>query len=592
MSERLEGLGVSAGVAVGTAVLLHAQTVPVVPKPVPPERVADEIQRFHDARAQARKEIESLRERVRDQLGEQYAGILDAQLLIVDDRRLVSLTAQKIRIGRVSAGWALSEVSGEFLRAFDQVEDEYIRERGGELRDVQQRLLRILGGNQTPKTEMRDGPKVIVAHNLGPTDAIALAQQNVVGLATDVGGRTSHMAILAQALSLPAVIGLHDASSRVQDGDPLILDGDRGHLVLDPEPAEVDSARERIDAHLARETAMVAASGLPAITRDGVEVVLRANIEFPEEMRMAQRFGAQGIGLYRSEFLFLSRAPELPTEEEHYQTYLSIGQACDPHPAIIRSLDLGGEKYFHEVLAQSEPNPVLGLRAIRLCLKRPDIFLPQLRGFLRAAAECRLQLMIPLVTRAEEITAVRQLLKEQAEILRAEGKAANPDVPLGIMIEVPAAALAADIFGQEADFFSIGTNDLIQYALAVDRGNESVSRLYEPLHPAVIRMIRMVVESADRNGIPVSLCGEMAADPRYAGLLVGLGLRELSIQPRSLGPVRQRIRELDGDHLRRIAADAGKCGSASEVESLLAHELAADAPEPVDEDPAMDRNAG
>jgi phosphotransferase system enzyme I (PtsI) len=537
-----------------------------VPEPLPPERLERAIDRFHQARETARKEIQELKEQVLKALGDHYAGILEAQLLILDDPRLVKETIQRMRVGRVTPRWALKEVVADFLRRFDAVDDPYLRERGGELSDVHRRLQRILRGEPSHPQAMPEGPWVVVAHTLGPADAVALARKGVVGLATDVGGRTSHTAILAQALSVPAVAGLRDVSQRVVTDDAIILDGDSGAVYLLPSAADTEQANEKHRAWVVRQEAMVSARDLPAVTGDGVEVTLRANIEFPTEVDSALRYGAQGIGLYRSEFLFLTCAPNLPTEEEHFRTYLQIAEQVAPHPAVIRTLDLGGEKYFHEVLDRKESNPVLGLRAIRLCLGRPDIFRPQLRGLLRAATQSNLQVMLPLVISAEEISEVRRLMAEEAERLKADGTPARADVPLGIMIEVPAAASAADILARHADFFSIGTNDLIQYALAVDRGNESVAHLYQPLHAGLLRMIRFIVQSADIQGIPVSLCGEMAADCDATAMLVGLGLRELSVQPRAIAAVREAVRKVDAGQAKRAAEEALKLPRASEVE--------------------------
>jgi phosphotransferase system enzyme I (PtsI) len=569
MGESFQGLGVSSGVAVGHAVLHEPAALPVVPVPVPPERVDEEIERFEGCRNQARAEIEGLRDRTLAILGERYAGMLDAQLLILDDPTLVSKTVQRIRVGRVSARWALKEVVADFIRRFDAVDDLYLRERGGDLDDVHRRLQRILGGGHVAAGHALEGPTVLVAHALGPSDAVALSTGNVVGLVTDVGGRTSHTAILAQALSLPAVVGLHDISERVRPGDPIIVDGDRGEILWLPEPAEMDAARERREGWLAREREMAVVQARPAKTRDAVEIDLRANIEFPEQVDRARRLGAEGIGLYRSEFLFLSLAPNLPTEEEHYRSYRALAEKVAPHPAFIRTLDLGGEKYFHEVLDRDESHPVLGLRGIRLCLRRPDIFRPQLRGLLRAAVHGDIRIMLPLVTAVVEIREVRRLLAEETESLRGEGIDCRGDVPVGIMVEVPAAAATADLLAREADFFSIGTNDLVQYALAADRDNESVSYLAQPLHPAVLRLIRFVVESAREKGVSVALCGEMAADPAVTSLLIGLGLRELSVQPRAMPQVRSAIRSVDAKDASRLASEALDCATAEEVEELL-----------------------
>jgi len=572
VGREFRGVGVSPGIAIGKVYLLHAELLPVVPEPVPPERVEEELQKFDRARETARQEILELKERVQRELGEQYAGILEAQLLILDDPRLVQETRSRIRVGRASASWSLKESAAEVLRRFDAVDDPYIRERGGELSDVHRRLQRLLRRRRLTDEAMPDGPLIVVAHTLGPTDAVSLADKGVVGLATDAGGRTSHTAILAQALSVPAVAGLHNASLSANPGDPIILDGDRGEVCLLPTESEIEQAEQRRQAVIAHEHELLSSEDHSAVTRDGVEVTLRANIEFASEVEAALRYGAQGIGLYRSEFLFLARSPELPSEEDHYRTYLQIAEGSAPHTAVIRTLDLGGEKYFHEVLQRDESNPVLGLRGVRFCLKRPDIFRPQLRGLLRAAAHGNLQMMLPLVTTPDEIWEVRQLLAEEADRLKAEGLEARADIPLGIMIEVPAAATAADILAAEADFFSIGTNDLIQYALAADRGNESVAYLYQPLHPGLLRMLKFIIDSAAQHGIPVSLCGEMAADPAVVALLVGLGLRELSVQPRALAQVREAVRKVEAGQAGRMAEQALNRPTASEVERQLGND--------------------
>jgi phosphotransferase system enzyme I (PtsI) len=555
MSRIVRGVGVSSGVAVGRVHLLHAPVLPEVAEPIPVERVEREIDEFHRARETARDELADLRDQVRDALGEAFAGILDAQRLILDDPALVDEVATRIRVGRVSARWALREAVADLARRFERVADAYLRERAGELADVHRRMQRLLARRAQAGGGAPDGPLVVVAHALGPSEAIQLTRERVVGLATDVGSRTSHTAIMAQALSLPAVVGLHDLSGSVREGDPVVLDGDAGVVIVDPDETETADAEIRRRARLAAESAMESTRDVPAVTTDGVEVVVRANIELPSEVDAALRFGAHGVGLYRSEFLFLSRAPRLPTEDEHFETCVGIASRVAPHPFHVRTLDLGGEKYFQEVLGHDEPNPVLGLRAVRFCLRRPDVFRPQLRGLLRAAAvRDNIRILLPLVTVVEEIREVRALIARESEDLAAEGRAARRDVPLGIMIEVPAAAMAADLLARHADFLSIGTNDLAQYALAVDRSNESLAHLYRPFHPGLLRMIREVVEAGRRASIPVTLCGEMAADPQAIALLVGLGLRELSVQPRAVGAVRQAVRAVDARDAARAAA--------------------------------------
>jgi phosphotransferase system enzyme I (PtsI) len=556
MGRRFTGIGVSSGTAIGRAVVIASDSSPVAPVPVSPERVDDEVARFHQARERARRELKDLKARMLRVLGEAYAGILEAQLLILDDANLVGETVERIRAGRVAASWALKEVVHAFMRRFDSIDDGYLRERGGDLADVHRRLQRLLRGESGGAVAMPEGPLIVVAHTLGPSDTMVLAREGVVGFATDMGGRTSHTAILAQALSLPAVVGLHDLSLNVLPGDLVALDGDAGTVDLAPGAEDQARVKARREAWTAREAAMAAARDLPAITEDGVEIILRANIELPQEVGAAIRYGARGIGLYRSEFLFLSRAPEFPSEEEHYRTYRDLAEKVAPHPAVVRTLDLGGEKYFHEVLDREETNPVLGLRAVRFCLTRPDIFRPQLRGLLRAAAHAEVRIMIPLVTTVAEIRQVKKILLEEAALLKAKGIPCRADVPVGIMVEVPAAAATADLLAREAAFFSLGTNDLIQYALAVDRGNESVAYLYQPLHPAVLRMLRFVVRAGRDRGIDVSICGEMAGDPSLTRMLVGLDFREMSVQPRAIAAVRETIRRLKAVEAARLAESA------------------------------------
>jgi phosphotransferase system enzyme I (PtsI) len=566
MTEVTRGLGVAAGVGVGQVYLLHAEPLPVVPDPIPPERVDEEIERFHQARERAAQEIQALKSQVKDALGSRFAGIFEAQQLVLDDPALVTATVKRIRIGRVSARWALKEVVADFLRKFESIDDDYIRERGGELADVQSRLQRLLRGESNLRRDVPQGPVVVVARDVDPSDAVLLAEHEVVGLATDGGGRTSHTAILARALALPAVVGLHDFSRRVGAGDLVLVDGDAGEVVVDPSAEQTAAAERRQAAARAFESELASARDLPAVTRDGVQVTIRANIEFPAEVERVRRFGARGIGLYRSEFLYLGHAPELPGEEEHYRTYAEVAAGVAPDPAVIRTLDLGGEKYFDRVLRRSEENPVLGLRGVRFSLARPEIFRPQLRGLLRAAAERdNIRVMLPVVTMAEEIRAVRRLLEQEASSLREEGHEVDPGLPLGIMIEVPAAALAADSLAREVDFFSIGTNDLIQYALAVDRGNEWLDRLTRPFHPGLLRLIKWVVDGGRAAGIPVALCGEMASDSRAVGLLLGLGLREFSVHPRAVGTVREAVRGLDCRRSEQLAQEALERPTASDV---------------------------
>ncbi len=565
MTRILRGTGVSPGIAVGRVLVLHPDARPVVAAPIEPERVEGELVRLRHARDAARGELQELRDRIRGALGEHFAAVFEVQLLILDDPALVGETERRIREQLVEAPWALQEATTVFLRRFDAVIERTFRERGGDLADVHRRLQRHLRGGVADVSALPHGPLVLVARALGPSEAVALVREGVVGLAIDGGGPTSHTAILAQALSIPAVVGLHDASRHVRSGEEVVLDGELGELHLSPDRAKLAQAQSARERWLAAESSMASTEALPVVTSDGVEIVLRANIELPEQVSLARRNGASGVGLYRSEFLFLAHGPRLPSEEEHYQAYRAMAEAFAPHPVVIRTLDLDGERYFRDVGAASEANPVLGLRAVRFCLQRPDIFLPQLRALLRAAAHGDVRILIPLVTTCDEIHAVRRLLRSEAESLRAAGVACRADPPVGAMVEVPAAAMIADQLASEADFLSIGTNDLIQYSLAVDRGNESVTHLYRPLHPGVLRMIDFTVRSAVASGKPISLCGEMAADPSLAPLLVGFGLRELSVEPRALPTVMESLRRLSAARSRELATHALTLPSAQDV---------------------------
>lgn len=543
MAQVFRGLGVSPGVALGRALPWQPTAASVPRRDARPESSpATELELFEAARGNARDELRGLKSRLMTTLGESYAAILDAQTMLVDDPSLVAEVEHRVRAEGVSAAFAVHATIDGYLTRFESIEDRYLRDRAGDLRDLQRRLVRLLEPVPGTDAPPPDGPIVVVASAIGPSDTVALARDGVVALAADLGGPTSHTAILAQAFGLPAVIGLGDAARNVRAGALVVVDGDRGEVVVDPDPARLRDARTQHDLWVSREDAWAATRDLPAVTRDGVEIILRANIEFPDEAAVAMRFGARGIGLYRSEFLFVARAPRLPDEEDHYRTYRDLAERVAPHPVVVRTLDLGGEKYFHEVLDRTEPNPVLGLRGLRLCLKRPEIFVPQLRALLRASAHANLRVLLPLVTSVDEVREVRRIIAREAALLRAAGVLCRPDVPLGAMIETPAAAMTADFLAREVDFLSLGTNDLIQYTLAVDRGNPSVAALYEPLHPAVLRMLRFVVRAGKACGIPVTLCGEMAASPEMVPTLLGLGLRELSCPPRAVPRVRDAVR--------------------------------------------------
>ncbi|MBI4169595.1 MAG: phosphoenolpyruvate--protein phosphotransferase, partial [Acidobacteria bacterium] len=477
---------------------------------------------------------------------------------------------------RVNAEWAFRTVVGRYAQVFAQLGDPELKERGTDIEDVEARVQAVLAGS-TRRHDLAElaADVVVISPWLSPSDAASLNRERVIGLAIDGGGPTSHTAIIASALGIPAVAGLRDASVRLRTGDRVILDGSEGLLLANPAEEELGRWRERRARLAQRELDLLMLRDQPAVTPDGVRVRLQANIELPEEMLAARRCGAEGVGLYRSEFLYLRESPGLPDEEQHYRVYRELAEKALPHEVVIRTLDLGGEKYASTILERREGNPVLGLRAIRLCLKRQDLFRTQLRGIFRAAAHGKVRLMFPMVSALEELRQARAIVDAVRRDLARDRVPFEPDVPLGIMIEVPAAALIAERLAQEVDFFSVGTNDLIQYALAIDRGNESVSYLYQPLHPAILALVRRVAEAAVHVGRRVSVCGEMAASPLSAAVLIGLGVTELSMSPASIPAVKQVVRGLSLKEARAIVEEAMRFDTAEEIGAAVRRRLAA-----------------
>ena len=568
--QTFEGLGVSPGVAIGRAVCIESQPVEVYRFPLPGDSVDAEAERFESATRQAMRELAVTRDKASRELGDELAAIFDAQSLLLADPSFLSRVENRIREERVNAEWAVHKVAEELTARFESLDDKRFRERGEDLRDVTRYLLRALQGVAHHDLAELGSDVIIIAHDLTPSEAVRLGRQHVVAFAVETGGQTSHTAIIARDLAIPLVTGITEVTDQVTDNDPVIVDGTKGRVILHPVESQLQKYRELQREFSDHEQELLSTESLPCVTRDNIEVQLMANVDLPEEILDAKRFGAHGVGLYRSEFLYIEKSPHLPTEQEHLELYCRILDAVHPEPAVIRTFDLGGQKLAREVMETEEDNPVLGLRGIRLTLSRPQIFRTQLRALYRAAVGRNLWILLPMVSNVEEIHQFKEFAHKIQDELKREALEHNPDCKLGIMIEVPAAALVADILAKEVDFFSIGTNDLIQYALAVDRNNEHVSYLYRPLHPAILRMLRFVIDSAQERRVSTSPCvarwlGTVTTPPFYWGL----GLRLLSISPRAIPEVKTQIRQISLGDLAGVLEKCLSMSSADEVESCL-----------------------
>jgi phosphotransferase system enzyme I (PtsI) len=536
-----------------------------------------EVRRLREALQEARAQLQEIRLRLAKELGYEHSFILDAHLLMLEDARLIEELEHEIRTRRVNAEWAVRSVTDRAINAYKQVKDLYLRERTSDLEDVATRLLTILSGHAKFDLSKLDQDVIIVAKNIWPSTVAELDFKRVLGFATNSGGLTSHSAIIARSLGIPAVVGLHDITALAKTGNSIIVDGSEGCIILRPTKpvsAAYTAKRKREARHRPQPGAGTAQA---AETIEGVRMTLRANIELPTEIESVSLFGAEGIGLYRSEFLFLTRLPILPGEDEQYEVYRKLAKASGDAGANIRVFDLGGDKLTLEGF-EAEQNPALGLRAIRLSLKVEHVFRTQLRAILRANLHGCLRVVLPLISTITELREAKRIIADVKQEL-AEGRVEHrADLPIGVMIEVPAAALMADVFAREADFLSVGTNDLIQYLLAVDRANENVAHLYQPLHPAVLRTIAHLVRTAESQQVALELCGEMAADPLQAVALIGLGIRTLSLAPGSIPLVKNAIRSVKLDQVRSLMKDAMRLTSSTEVEELLARELPRQAP--------------
>ena len=574
-----KGIGVSPGIAIGRAVIIERREASVFRVPIREEEVPSEVKRFLEALEKTREELGELAHKVSRSMGDEYASIFEAHAMMVSDPSFADKAVQKIESEQVNAEWALAEVQEELQARFASFDDQYLRERVADVKDVADRVQTNLQGIAHHDLSEITHDVVILADDLTPSDTIHFNRRPIVGFASETGGRTSHTSIIAKSLFMPAVIGVPRLTKMIDNDEMVIIDGYEGTLIVNPTQAMIAEYQARVLRHEEAERRLLENRAQPAITKDNHQLTLQANIELVEELKDAVRFGAEGIGLYRSEFLYISKSPLLPNEEEHLQLYRALAEALAPRECIIRTFDLGGKKLAREVIGTREDNPVLGLRGLRLCMKHREMFRTQLRGLLRASAFGKIKIMFPLVTGVQEIRQVKTLIREIKAELDEEGHLYNPDLKVGIMVEVPSAALIADILAKEVDFFAIGTNDLIQYSLAIDRSNENVSYLYEPLHPALLRLIKGIIDAGKASGIPVSMCGEMAADPIYAVVLIGLGLEIFSMNPSSIPIIKNIVRSVRYRDCRRIAEIALQKSTAQEIEEFVIESVATRFPE-------------
>ena len=574
----IQGIGASPGIIIGKAYLIERLKVRLPQKQINPEQVEEEVQRFFNAIQESRNQLTEIKEKILDTEVRKHSFILDVHLMILDDEMLLQDTVDKIRKEKVNAEWALDLTLDKLDSAFQAIEDEYLRERRSDLHYVSARIFRNLLGKKHDDITKIKGKVIVVAHDLSPADTLQMNLKHVAGFITDIGGKVSHTAILSRSLGIPAVVGLEVATSLINGGDPLIIDGETGEVVINPTEEVSQSFLERKRRTKSFEREILKYASLPAETRDGVRIRLQANIEMVEEISSAKMHGAEGIGLYRTEILYLNRK-DLPTEEEHFQIYRRLVETIHPATATIRTLDIGGDKFLPDYSKNNEMNPALGLRAIRFSMKETDIFKTQLRGILRASAHGKLRILFPMISGMGEIRQAKAILKEVKKGLMKAKIPFDQEIEIGAMIEIPSASITADLLAREVNFFSIGTNDLIQYALAVDRINEHVSYLYEPLHPAILRIIRGVVQSAHQAGIPVAICGEMAAEPVYALILLGLGLDEFSMNPVSIPRVKKVLRMSRFEETRSLVEQLFQFSTASEIECFVRSWMAKRFPE-------------
>lgn len=567
MSKLIKGIAASDGVAIAKAYLLVEPDLTFDKN----EKVTDvegEVAKFNSAIEASKVELTKIRNNAEVQLGADKAAIFDAHLLVLDDPELIQPIQDKIKNENANAATALTDVTTQFVTIFESMDNEYMKERAADIRDVSKRVLSHILGVELPNPSMIDESVVIVGNDLTPSDTAQLNKEFVQGFATNIGGRTSHSAIMSRSLEIPAIVGTKSITQEVKQGDMIIIDGLNGDVIVNPTEDELIAYQDKRERYFADKKELQKLRDADTVTVDGVHAELAANIGTPNDLPGVIENGAQGIGLYRTEFLYMGR-DQMPTEEEQFEAYKEVLEAMDGKRVVVRTLDIGGDKELSYLNLPEEMNPFLGYRAIRLCLAQQDIFRPQLRALLRASVYGKLNIMFPMVATINEFREAKAILLEEKENLKNEGHDISDDIELGIMVEIPATAALADVFAKEVDFFSIGTNDLIQYTLAADRMSERVSYLYQPYNPSILRLVKQVIEASHKEGKWTGMCGEMAGDETAIPLLLGLGLDEFSMSATSILKARRQINGLSKNEMTELANRAVDCATQEEVIELV-----------------------
>lgn len=562
-----KGTGASPGIALGKALVIEHSELVIEKKTI--ENIDKEIQKLESAVKVSKEELTKVKEKALAELGEHEAEIFEAHLLVLEDPELIGSAISKIRDEKVNADYALNEIKEIFVAMFESMDNEYMRERAADIKDVTNRVLRHILGIKVVDLAELDEEVVLIAHDLTPSDTATMNKNMVLGFLTDIGGRTSHTAIMARTLEIAAVVGLNDITKKVKDGDYIVFNGDTGEVIVNPDEetkAKYASLKEEFEEY---RKSLELLKGQASITTDGRHVELAGNIGSPNDVEGLIKNDAEGVGLYRTEFLYMDKEDSFPTEEEQYEAYKAVLEGMNNKPIVIRTLDIGGDKELPYFEMEAEMNPFLGYRAIRLCLDRKDIFKTQLRALYRASVHGKLRIMFPMISSLEELLDAKEVIKEVLKELDAENIAYSNDVEIGMMIEIPSAAVISDVLAKHVDFFSIGTNDLIQYTCAVDRMNQKISHLYNQFNPAVLRLIKMVIDNAHKEGKWVGMCGESAGDQRMIPILLGFGLDEFSMSPISILPARKLITSLSYADMQKFADEVLAMGTAKEIKEYV-----------------------